>query len=240
MIGDGLSHATFGGVGIGLVLGLTLENATWAALPFVLLVAVSIVALGKHAKLAGDAALAVFFSISMALGIATLHLAARTGRGVDIESVLFGSILGVQPQDLFWLGGIGGVILLVLWRQGPKMAYAGFYPELAAISGVRVIFQEYLLMILTAAVTVLAVKAVGVLLVSAWLVLPATIGRLTSARLGTMLFSAALSALLGSFLGLVCSYHLDIPGGAAMTLCLGIIFVLLLCFQQFKVIFIRT
>lgn len=235
MLGDGLSHATFGGVGIGLLSGLAVDEATWVAMPFAALVAVAIVALGRHTKIAGDAALGVFFAVSLALGIACLHLAARRGAGVDIEAVLFGNILGVQPSELAWMFGIGLLVLLVLWFQGPKIAYAGFYGELAAMSGVRVTVQEYILMVLTAVVTVLAVKAVGVMLVSAWLIIPAIVGRHLAKRLGLMLSLAVGASVLGSVMGLMASYYHDIPGGAAMTLSLGLLFAISLVVRGLQV-----
>lgn len=234
MLGDGLSHATFGGVGIGLLSGLAVDEATWAAMPFAILVGVSIVALGRHTKIAGDAALGVFFAVSLALGIAALHVAARRGSGVDVEAVLFGNILGVQPSEVVLMTAIGAAVLVILWIQGPRIAYAGFYPELAAMSGIRVLLQEYILMVLAAVVTVLAVKAVGVMLVSAWLVIPATLGRHLSKRLGSMLVVAVVCAVLGSMGGLVASYYYDIPGGAAMTLSLGILFAVSLVIQGLR------
>ncbi|MCX6124182.1 MAG: metal ABC transporter permease, partial [Proteobacteria bacterium] len=217
--------ATFGGVGVGLLSGLAVEEATWFAMPFAVIVAVVIVSLGRHTKIAGDAALGVFFAVSLAIGISALHFAARRGAGIDIEAVLFGNILGVQPHEVLIMKGLFLLVMITLWFQGPRIAYSGFYPELAAMSGIRVQRQEYLLMALTAVVTVLAVKSVGVMLVSAWLVIPATIGRHLSRRFGTMLLLAFLAAILGSFVGLVASYYCDLPGGAAMTLALGLLFV---------------
>lgn len=231
MLGDGLAHATFGGVGVALLAGAMVEDATWYALPFAVLVALAIAWTGRNTKIAGDAALGVFFAVSLALGIAALHIASRRGVGVDMEAVLFGNILGVQPQEVKLITIVGVILTGILLFQGPRIAYAGFYPDLAWLSGIRVAFKEYLLMILTAIVTVLAVKAVGIMLVSAWLVIPATIGRQVSRRLGPMLMVAVGSAIFGSFIGLVASYYWDVPGGAAMTLSLGVIFMLSLVFR---------
>ncbi len=231
MLGDGLAHATFGGVGVALLAGSMVDDAAWYAMPFAVLVALAIAWTGRNTKIAGDAALGVFFAVSLALGIAALHIASRRGVGVDMEAVLFGNILGVQPQEVKIIEIVGAVLTGILLLQGPRIAYAGFYPDLASLSGIRVAFKEYLLMVLTAVVTVLAVKAVGIMLVSAWLVIPATIGRQVSRRLGPMLVVAVGSAILGSFIGLVASYYWDVPGGAAMTLSLGGIFILSLVFR---------
>jgi ABC-type Mn2+/Zn2+ transport system permease subunit len=221
MVGDGLAHATLGGVGGALVLGLTPEASIWAAMPFAVLVAWGISWLGRHAKLAGDAALGVFFAVSLAAGVAAIHTASRAGVNVDMEGLLFGNILAVQPRDVRIVSILAVVCILILLRFGPRIAYAGFYPEMAALSGIRVERKEYLLMTLTAVVTVTAVHAVGVLLVSAYLVIPTVTARSISRRLGPMTLATILTGAIGSAIGLIMSYHFDIPTGAAMTLALG-------------------
>lgn len=224
MLGDGLAHATLGGVGGALLLGLTPDMALWAAMPFAILVAIGIAWLGRQARLAGDAALGVFFAVSLAAGIAAVHIAARRGVAVDIESILFGSILAVQPSDVTLVLGLSILIAVILAWAGPRIAYAGFYPDLASMSGVSVALMEYLLMVLTAIVTVTAVRAVGVLLVSAYLVIPSVTGRLMARRLGPMMLLSICAGVLGSALGLIMSYHFDVPTGSAMTLALGVLF----------------
>lgn len=234
MLGDGLAHATFGGVGIALLAGALVEDASWYALPFAVAVALGIAWTGRHTKIASDAALGVFFAVSLALGIAALHIASHRGVGVDIEAVLFGNILGIQPQEVALISVVGVCLAGILIYRGPRIAYAGFYPDLASMSGIRVAVKEYLLMALTAVVTVLAVRAVGVMLVSAWLVIPATIGRQLSRRLGPMFMIAVVAAIFGSVIGLMASYYYDIPGGAAMTLSLGILFLLAVVLRGLK------
>jgi ABC-type Mn2+/Zn2+ transport system permease subunit len=221
MVGDGLAHATLGGVGGALILGSTPEASIWAAMPFAILVAWGISWLGRHAKLAGDAALGVFFAVSLAAGVAAIHTASRAGVNVDMEGLLFGNILAVQPRDVRIVSILAVVCILILLRFGPRIAYAGFYPEMAALSGIRVERKEYLLMTLTAVVTVTAVHAVGVLLVSAYLVIPTVTARSISRRLGPMTLATILTGAIGSAIGLIMSYHFDIPTGAAMTLALG-------------------
>ncbi len=224
MIGDGLAHATFGGIGLGLLAGCLAEDVIWYAMPFVILVSVLIVMLGRRAKITGDAALGVFFAVSLALGIAALHAVAKRGVGIDVEAILFGNILAIQPSELIGIRLFGVIIGTLLIFLGPRIAYAGFYSELAELSRIKVVLKEYILMILTAIVTVLSVKAVGVMLVSAWLVIPATIGKNLSKSLGKMLFWTVLNSMIGSILGLLISFHYDVPTGAAMTLAIGFLF----------------
>jgi zinc transport system permease protein len=224
MLGDGLAHATLGGVGAGLLAGLAPDYALWAAMPFAVILAMGIAWLGRNARLQGDAALGVFFSVSLAAGVAAIHYASSKGVAVNMESILFGDILTIQASDVVTVLGISSLAVLFLVFAAPKIAYGGFYSELAAMSGVRVLFFEYLLMALTAVVTVTAVRAVGVLLVSAYLVIPTVTARMLVRRLGPMMLVAVCTGMLGSALGLIISYHFDIPTGAAMTLVLGLFF----------------
>jgi zinc transport system permease protein len=237
MVGDGLAHATFGGIGIGLLAGGTLTDSIWYALPFVLVVSVLIVFLGKHSRLSADAALGVFFAVSLAIGITALHVATKRGSGVDIEAVLFGNILAIQPGEVLEIRVFGLLIGSILIYLGPRIAYAGFYGELATLSKIRVQLKEYILMVLTAIVTVLTVKAVGVMLVSAWLVIPATIGKNLSKSMGFMLLWTILNSIVGSIVGILLSFHYDIPTGAAMTLAVGVLFALSLVLKEFATIF---
>lgn len=225
MLGDGLAHATLGGVGYALLLGFSPETALWVAMPFAVVVALGIAWLGRHVRISSDAALGVFFAVSLAAGISALHIAARKGVPVDMESILFGNILAVQPSDLKIVGALSLIIVTILLWAGPRIAYAGFYPDLASMSGIRVVFQEYLLMAITAIVTVTAVRAVGVLLVSAYLVIPTVTARMISWRLGPMMLLSICTGVIGSAFGLIMSYHFDVPSGAAMTLSLGLIFI---------------
>jgi zinc transport system permease protein len=234
MLGDGLAHATLGGVGAALLVGLSPGASIWAAMPVAIGVAFGIVWLGKHANIAGDAALGVFFAVSLAAGVAAVHVVARRGVSVDLESLLFGNILATEPHDVWIISGLAVLFLVVNLVAGPRMAYAGFYPDMAAMSGIRVQLKEYLLMGLTAVVTVTAVRAVGVLLVSAYLVIPTVAARLLVRRLGPMMLTGISAGVAGSAFGLILSYHLDVPTGAAMTLALGGVFAVCLLLRGMR------
>jgi len=224
MLGDGLAHATLGGVGAALLAGLAPDLAVWAALPFAVAVALGITWLGHRARISQDAALGVFFAVSLAAGVAAVHIATRRGVPVDLESLLFGNVLSAQSQDVTVVMGISIVILALLVLVGPRIAYAGFYPDLAAMSGIRVALKEHILMAVTAVVTVTAVRAVGVLLVSAYLVIPTVTAKVLMRRVGPMMLLSICTGILGSAMGLIMSYHFDVPTGAAMTLALGGLF----------------
>src|SRR5687767_9739712 len=137
-IGDGLAHAAFGGIALGLLLDVTVERATWVALPFTVAVALGIAYVLRRGKLRGDVATGVFFAVSFALGVLFLGLRKTTAQPVNVETVLFGSILAIQPQDLYVVGLVAVVTGALLAATWTRLAYATFDAELAALSGVPV------------------------------------------------------------------------------------------------------
>lgn len=217
-LGDGLAHAAFGGIGIGLFLGASVEHAVWIAIPFTAAIALGIGFILRRTQLRGDVATGVFFAFSFALGVLFLGLRRATDRPVDVESLLFGSMLGVTPQVLAVVVAVSIAALaltLILWS---RLAYAVFDPELAAISGVPVAVLEYLLLAQTAVVVVVAVKTVGVVLVSSFVVIPAATARLVGSGLARVTALAFLIGTLGAAIGLVAAYHLDTPAAATIIL----------------------
>jgi zinc transport system permease protein len=217
-IGDGLAHACFGGIAIGLWLGSDVERSVWLAIPFTVMIALGIGFVLRSSQLRGDVATGVFFSFSFALGILFLGLREATARPVNVESLLFGSILAVSPEVLdvvLIVAGTALVITLLLWS---RLAYAIFDSELAAVSGVPVAALEYLLLGQTAVVIVVAVKTVGVVLVSSFLIIPAAAGRLVGTTLARATLLAVVFGAAGAFVGLIASYHLDVPTGATIIL----------------------
>lgn len=217
-LGDGLAHACFGGIAIGLYLGSDVENAVWLAIPFTVMIALGIGLVLRRSQLRGDVATGVFFAFSFALGVLFLGLREATARPVNVESLLFGSILAVSPEVLnvvLIVSATALVITLLLWS---RLAYAIFDPELAAVSGVPVAALEYLLLGQTAVVIVVAVKTVGVVLVSSFIVIPAAAGRLVGTTLARATLLAVLFGAAGAFVGLIASYHLDVPTGATIIL----------------------
>jgi zinc transport system permease protein len=161
-IGDGLAHAAFGGIALGLLLGASVAQATWVALPFTVLVALGIAFVLRKGKLRGDVATGVFFAVSFALGVLFLGLRPVTAQPVNVETVLFGSILAVGASDLLVVLGVCLAVALVLALTWTRLAYATFDPELARLSGVKVDALDSMLLALTAVVIVVAVKTVGI------------------------------------------------------------------------------
>lgn len=231
-LGDGLAHASFGGLGLGLFLGVSVEHAGWVALPFTLLVAMGIVYVLRRGKLRGDVATGVFFSVSFALGVLFLGLRSVNAKPVNIETVLFGSILAISPENLWMVGGVALLTFVALLATWSRLAYATFDPDLAALSGVPVAALDYLLLGLTALIIVVSVKTVGVVLVSSFIVIPAATARMVGKTLSGVALYALGFGVTASVVGLIASYHLNVASGATIILTLGALFGVVLLLKR--------
>ncbi len=224
LIADGLAHATFGGLALGLLLGASPDRAVWVALPFTLAVALGIQQLRRRTSLGGDAATGVFFAVSFAAGVLLLGLRGPEGGHVNLEAMLFGSLLAVTPESLVIALAASLLVAAVLLRVGPRLAYATFDSELARLSGVPVFGLESLLLATTALFVVVGARTVGVVLVAAFVVIPAATAQLLGRTLGATLLVAVAANLAGTGLGLFASFHLNVAPGATVILTLGLIF----------------
>lgn len=220
-LGDGLAHAAFGGVSLGLLLGWT---PLWVALPFTVLVSLGITYLREKTELQGDTAIGIFFAVSVALGV--LFLGLKKDYTADAFSYLFGSILSVGVSDLVVIGVLLLITLLLVPRTWRQLAYSTFDPELAASDGVNVRGLNYFLSVVIAVTVVVSVKVIGIVMVASFLVIPAAAARLRSRTLYQMtLWSAGLAAL-ASIIGLLASYLINVPSGSTIILTQALFFVL--------------
>lgn len=217
-LGDGLAHAAFGGIAIGLYLGASVDHAVWIAIPFTAAIALGIGFVLRRTSLRGDVATGVFFSFSFALGVLFLGLRTANDRQVDVESLLFGNMLAVTPQVLHVVVTVAVIALVVTLLLWSRLAYAIFDPELAQISGVPVAILEYLLLAQTAVVVVVSVKTVGIVLVSSFVVIPAATARLLGSTLARATIVAFAIGTLGAALGLFVSFRLNTPTAATIIL----------------------
>jgi len=217
-LGIGLSHAAFGGVALGLLLG---TNPMWTALPFTVVVALGIDAVTQRGAVSGDTAIGVFFSVAIALGV--VFLALKDTYTTDAFAYLFGSILGVQTIDLWVIGAIavGTLAVVPLWG---RWAYATFDRDLARADGVPVRRDDALFSVCLAVTIVAAVKIVGIVLVAAFLVIPAAASRLATTTFHTMTIAAVIVGIATATVGLVGSYAMDIPSGATIVLTQAVVF----------------
>lgn len=216
LIGDGLAHITFGSVALALFAGLQGAVMLLVSLPVVVLASLGILKLAHQARLGGDAAIGIVSSLGVALGV-MLAVLGR-GYGVDLFSYLFGSILAISRTEVLVAAGLFVTVLVLLWIYYHDLTALSFSEELAAVSGVKIRFLNGLLAVLTAVTVVLAMNLVGVMLISALLILPAS-AALQVARgfRMTMILSVSFS-LLSVISGIVLSFLFNLPSGATIIL----------------------
>ncbi len=229
-LGDGLSHAAFGGIALGMFLGLT--SPLVLAIPFTALAAMAIGALRRRGGLRSDVAMAILFAVCFAVGIVLLRKAKRTESTFDPEQLLFGNILLVGSDDLTIVLVIAAVVVAFMAFGWTRIAYATFDEELARLSGIDVGLLESILLALLAAVVVAAIRLAGVVLVSAFLVIPAAAGRLLGRTLGGVVGWAMLAGITGVLGGFVVAHQLEWPEGAAIVLFLATLFAFAVGFRR--------
>jgi zinc transport system permease protein len=220
-LGNGLAHAAFGGVALGILLG---AEPLYVALPFTVLVALGINWLREHTELAADSVIGLFFAFSMALGI--IFLSRVPSYSQDAMNYLFGSLMSITTLDL-WISAamaLGTVATFPLW---PRWAYSTFDRESALIDGQRVRREDYLLGVLIAVNVVVAAKLVGIVLLSAFLVIPAAAARLVSASFAMMTMLSVGIGVCSVAAGFVISYEADLPSGACVVMTQILLFALL-------------
>jgi zinc transport system permease protein len=226
-LGDGLAHAAFGGVALGLLLQY---EPLWIAVPFTVFVAIGITWVKEHTQLGSDTAVGIFFSISMALGIIFLFL--RREYTNDAFVYLFGSLLAVSMTDIFLALALI-VITAALFPFWKRWAYATFDRELAQSDRIPVATDDYLLSILIALTIVVAIKIVGIVLIASFLVIPAATARLISRSFRSMTIISVIIGVISAFFGLWISYFLDVPSGSTIILVQALLFFISMALRGF-------
>jgi len=218
-LGAGLAHAAFGGIALGLLLG---TEPLWVAVPFTVLVALAINWVRGRTGLAGDTAVGIFFAVAVALGVVFLFL--KREYTADAFAYLFGSILAVRGADLWLTAAVAGMALATWPTYWGRWAYATFDRDLARADRLPVERDDYLLSILLAVTVVVAVKVVGIILIAAFLVIPAATARLLAPTFRAMTLGAVAIGVGSAVAGLVASYWLDVPSGATIVLVQAAVF----------------
>jgi len=205
---------------IGIALGLLLQiNLTAAAMAVAAVVALLLVALSRQRLVPMDALLGLLAHAALALGI--IATALMRGPSIDLMGYLFGDIFAVAADDLVWIAVGGAGVLAVLWRLWQPLLAIAVHDELAAAEGVDRDRIKGIFVLLLAVTVAVAMKIVGILLVIAFLIMPAVAARPFAATPERMAALAATIAAAGVVAGLALSYKLDVPGGPAIVLALA-------------------
>jgi len=216
LIGDGLAHVTFGSVALALALKAQPTYVTLAALPVVLLSSLGILKLTEKARIYGDAAIGIVSATGIAGGI--IIAGASGGFNVELFSYLFGNILAVSSSETILAGVLFCVVIAVVTINYNRLFAITFDEELARSSGIKVERINALLALLTALTVVLAMKLVGILLVSALLIIPPVTALQVARSFKLTIILAALFSVFSVTAGILLSFSLNLPSGGIIVL----------------------
>ena len=212
-IGHGLSHAIFGGFAASALLGvnLVLGAGVWGVASALMVSGVT-----RRRVIGADAAIGVITTASFALGLALFAVFGRAGRSFD--AALFGSVLGVSVGDVWTVAAVAVLAGAVVFACYRALLFTTFDPEVAEVSGVPTARYDALLMLVLALSIVATMRVLGVTLIAATLVIPATVARMLTDSFARMLVLATGIGALCGFVGMNLSYHLDVQSGPTIVL----------------------
>ncbi len=195
LLGDGLGHVAVTGVAIGLLTG---TSPTWLAVAVAIIGAVAIEVIRERGHTNGDVALALLFYGGLAGGVLITGLAGQSAS--TLQSYLFGSVTSVSPADVLTTIALAVVVVALCVGLAPQLSAVAQDPEFARVAGLQVRFYNLLVAVLAAVTVTVAMRTVGLLLVSALMVVPvATAQQLTRSFRGTLALAMALG--LGAAIG---------------------------------------
>ena len=227
-ISGGITHASFGGIGLAFFLGF---NPLLGAVLFAVMSALGIQFFTKVAEIREDSSIAIWWSLGMALGIIFVFL--TPGYTPNLMSYLFGNILTVTVSELWWMFTLNVVIIAFFSIFFRKILYIAFDEEFARAAGLPVALFNYLIMTLIALTVVLNIRVVGIILILSLLTIPQATANLYTKDFKRLLILSSVFAFIGTISGLFISYFLNIPSGAAIIFTLVLMFGILRIAKSF-------
>lgn len=214
---DGLSHAVLPGIAVAYLFGISLLTG---ALVAGVVVALAISGSARNRQVSEDSAIGIFFTGAFSLGVIIIS----KNQARSLSEVLFGQIFGVSEGDLWTTALIGGAITLLVLALRKELLLAAFDNQLGRAMGLPVGWLDILLYVLVALTVVIALPAVGNILVLSLLITPAATARIITDRFYPMLALAIICAWVAGFFGLYLSYHAGWAGGASVVVLATVMF----------------
>jgi zinc/manganese transport system permease protein len=223
LIGDSMSHAVLPGAAIGfLISGVSLVSMSIGGFVAGLLVALLSGVVARVTQLREDASFAAFYLISLALGVL---IVSTRGSNVDLMHVLFGTILAVDDRSLILVSAIATVSIGVLALIYRPLLVECFDPGFLRSVGGHGALYHILFLVLVVLNLVAGFQALGTLMAVGLMMLPAAAARFWSGAVWSLATASALIALVSGYVGLLLSFHVDLPSGPCIVLTAGVIYV---------------
>jgi zinc transport system permease protein len=221
-ISGGITHTSFGGVGLGYFIGI---NPIIGAAIFSLLSALGIEFLSKKAEVREDSAIAIMWSFGMAVGIIFVYLSP--GYAPNLMGYLFGSILTVSRTEIFLIALLALIVFAFFMIFYKVILFVAFDAEFSQTRMIPARLFGYLLISLVSVTIVLSIKVAGIILILSLLTIPQAAANIFVKEFKMIAILSVFIGLAGSIAGLVGSYLFNIPSGAAIIFCLVLLFALL-------------
>lgn len=211
MIGDGLSHVSFGALSIALAMGW---SPLKVSIPVVVLAAFFLLRITENSRIKSDAAIAMISASSLAIGIIVTSL--TTGMTTDVSSYMFGSILAMTKEDVV-LSAVLCIIVLGLFVLCYNQVFAVTFDEsFAKATGVNVGAYNMLISVLTAVTIVLGMRMMGAMLISSLVIFPCLTSMRVFKSFTSVVISSGILSLICFLLGMMASYQFSTPAGASV------------------------
>ncbi len=210
-LADTLAHVSLVGVALGLIARI---NPIFSALGVAVIAAWGIERLRASKRLFGESILAIFLSGSLAVALLLMGAVKRFNQ--DLFSYLFGSITTVSPVDVWLIAGLGIIGLIGILLFYKELFLVSLNEELAAAEGLGVNRFNLFMIILAALTIAVAMRIVGVLLIGALMVIPVTAATQFKSSFKNTLIAAIIFSVVATITGLILSFYLDLPSGAAI------------------------
>jgi zinc transport system permease protein len=211
MISSGIAHSSFGGIGLGYLLGF---EPIYGAFMFAIAASLIIPTIDKRTDTGKENLMAMLWSFGMALGI--LFIAFTPGYPPDMTSYLFGNILTISKANLVMMAVITVIVLTVLIAFYNQWKVHLFDHEFAYILGIKTNLMDYVLYILIAISVVALIKMAGIILIIALLTIPPSIARFYANSFSRMIMLSMGFGFIFALIGLTISYYTNVPSGATI------------------------
>lgn len=219
-LAGGITHACFGGLGLGYFLGI---SPTVMAAVFAVGSSLGVEWMSRYLRIREDSATAVIWSVGMAVGVLFVFL--TPGYVPELNSFLFGNILTVTPADIAVFAGFTALLIVFVAIYYHQIVACAFDSDFAAVCGLPVRFITIVMNVMTAVCIVLTIRLVGIMLLMSMFSLPIMIAESRAHTYGRIMLLSALTAIVASVLGLFVSAFVDIPCSALIVLILAAVYI---------------
>lgn len=225
-MGDAIAHSSLAGLAAAFLAGI---NVFLGALAWAIPASLAITWISRRSHLRPDTAIGLIFTGGFSLGII---LVSRVNNFFgDLFSFLFGNVLGATWNEIALIAALAALIALIILVFYKELIFTAYDDSVAAASGIPVTFFRYLIPLLIAVTTVVSLKTVGIVLVMAMLITPASIGTLIARRFPYIILTGIAAALISTIGGLYFSYYIDLPTGPAIVIIATLLFALVMLFS---------